>query len=79
MKTIRDIEYVEGVKILVRADFNVPIHDGVVGDDFRIRAALPTINYLLEKGGKVILISHSESNDKTNPSLKPIAERLEKL
>jgi phosphoglycerate kinase len=79
MKTIRDIEYVDGVKVLVRADFNVPIKNGAVGDDFRIRAALPTIDFLIKKGAVVILISHLESNDGTNPSLAPIAKHLEKL
>jgi phosphoglycerate kinase len=79
MKTIRDIEYVDGVKVLVRADFNVPIKHGAVGDDFRIRAALPTIDFLTNKGAVVILISHLESNDGENPSLAPIAKHLEKL
>lgn len=79
MKTIRDIEYVEGVKILVRVDFNVPIKNGVVGDDFRIRAALPTIDFLKNKGATVILISHLESIDGNNPSLEPVAEYLNKL
>jgi phosphoglycerate kinase len=79
MKTIRDIEYVDGVKVLVRADFNVPIKKGAVGDDFRIRAALPTIDYLSKKGAVVILISHLESIDGENPSLAPVAKHLEKL
>ena len=79
MKTIRDIEYVDGVKVLVRADFNVPINKGAVGDDFRIRAALPTIDFLKEKGAVIILISHLESIDGDNPSLAPIAKHLEKL
>lgn len=79
MKTIRDIEYVEGVKVLVRADFNVPIKDGEVVDDFRIRAALPTIKFLKEKGAKVILLSHLESNEGKNLKLKPVADCLKKL
>ncbi len=79
MKTIRDIEYFEGVKVLVRADFNVPIVNGAVGDDFRIRAALPTIDFLLNKGAVVILMSHLEALDGSNPSLEPVAKHLEKL
>ena len=76
MKSIRDIPHFEGVKILVRADFNVPIKNGAVADDFRIRAALPTIDFLREKGAKIILISHIEANEGGNPSLKPIADHL---
>lgn len=79
MKTLKDIEVLEGVKVLLRADFNVPIKDGAVADDFRIRMALPTVQFLTSKGAKVILISHLESADGTNPTLKPIAESLSKL
>ncbi|MEK7641828.1 MAG: phosphoglycerate kinase [Patescibacteria group bacterium] len=76
MKTIKDIPYLEGVKVLVRADFNVPITNGSVVDDFRIRAALPTISYLKEKGATILLISHLEAADGGNPSLEPVAKRL---
>lgn len=79
MKTIEDIEYLEGVKVLVRVDFNVPTKNGTVVNDFRIRAALPTIDWLAQKGAKVILISHMESADGDNPSLEPIAKHLGKL
>lgn len=79
MKTIRDIEYFEGVRILVRVDFNVPVKNSVVVNDFRIRSAMLTIKSLQEKGAKVILISHIESIDGSNPTLEPIANHMIKL
>ena len=79
MKTLSDIPHLEGVKVLVRADFNVPIANGEVADDYRIRMALPTIQFLRKKKAKVILVSHLEAADGDNPSLEPVARRLEKL
>jgi phosphoglycerate kinase len=79
MKTLRDIPALEGVKVLLRADFNVPIRNGKVADDFRIRMALPTIQFLTERDAKVILVSHLESADGKKPSLAPVAEHLQGL
>ena len=80
-KSVKDID-VNGKKVLVRVDFNVPIKDGKIKDDTRMTAALPTINYLLENGAAVILFSHlGRPNDEPDPqySLAPVAKHLANL
>ncbi|WP_154955628.1 phosphoglycerate kinase, partial [Klebsiella grimontii] len=81
-KTIKDVD-LKDKKVLVRVDFNVPLKDGVITNDNRIVAALPTIKYVIENGGKAILFSHlgrvKTEEDKAGKSLKPVAERLREL
>ncbi len=77
MKNIKDVEKLDGVKVLVRLDFNVPVQNGIIVDDFRIQKSLPLIKYLSDKGAKMILVSHIETKD--NPTLEPIAKYLNKL
>ena len=77
--TVKDVE-LKGEKVLVRVDFNVPVKDGVITNDNRITAALPTIKYILEQGGRAILFSHlgrvKEEADKAGKSLAPVAADL---
>lgn len=83
-KTVKDLE-VKGKKVLVRVDFNVPLskeEKGKIADDARIKAAIPTINYLSENGAKVILMSHlGRPKGEANPefALKPVADYLENV
>ncbi|MCH4176657.1 MAG: phosphoglycerate kinase [Streptococcaceae bacterium] len=81
--TVKDVD-LKGKKVLVRVDFNVPLKDGVITNDNRITAALPTIKYIIEQGGKAVLFSHlgrvKEEADKAGKSLAPVAKALsEKL
>lgn len=81
-KVVSDLE-LKDKKVLVRADFNVPMKDGNITNDNRIVEALPTIKYIIEQGGKVILFSHlgkvKTEEDKANLSLQPVANRLSEL
>ncbi|WP_026859929.1 MULTISPECIES: phosphoglycerate kinase [Jeotgalicoccus] len=81
-KTLEDVE-LKGKKVLIRADFNVPMKNGKITDDTRIKAAVKTISYVLAKGGKVILFSHlgriETKEDKREYSLAPVAERLSEI
>ena len=80
-KTVRDID-VKGKKVIVRCDFNVPLKEGVITDDTRITAALPTIKYMLEEGAAVILMSHlgrPEGEANMKYTLAPVAARLSEL
>jgi phosphoglycerate kinase len=78
-KTLNDLN-VKGKTVLVRVDFNVPMEDGVITDDNRIRQALPTLNTLREQGAKIVCFSHlgriKTEEDKANNSLEPIAKKL---
>lgn len=81
-QTVKDLD-LKGKKVLVRVDFNVPLKDGVITDDNRIVAALPTVKYIVEQGGKAILFSHlgrvKTEEDKEGKSLAPVAKRLGEL
>ena len=80
-RTVKDIQPLQGKRVLVRVDFNVPLKNGTITDDTRIRAALPTINYILSNGASAVLMSHLGRPKGVDPSqsLKPVAARLGEL
>lgn len=82
MKTIKDFD-LENKKVIIRVDFNVPIENGVISDDNRIKESIETINYALNHKAKVILLSHlgrvKDESDKIKYTLKPVADRLSEL
>lgn len=76
MRSITELKDIKGKKVLVRVDFNLPMENGIVLDDFRVQKALPTIEFLIKKGAKVILITHL---GKGGATLAPVAEVLNKF
>jgi len=82
LRTLESLGSLDGKRVIVRCDLNVPLRDGVITDDGRVRASLPTINALIEQGARVIICSHLGRPDgEPNPqySLEPVAQRLSEL
>ena len=81
-KTIKDYQ-LENKKVIIRVDFNVPMKEGIITDDTRIKRAIPTIKYAIENGAKVILLSHlgkvKEEGDLQKNNLYPVSIHLQKL
>src|SRR5580698_5978984 len=81
-QTVKDID-LKGKRVLLRADYNVPLKDGVITDDYRIKQSLPTVQYILEQeGSSLVIVSHLGRPDgKVDPtmSLAPVAKRLSEL
>jgi phosphoglycerate kinase len=82
-KTIKDLNNLQGKKVMVRVDFNVPVSNGEVQDVNRIVQSLPTLEYLKEQGAKIILLSHlgrvASEEDKASKSLEVVAAKLAEL
>ncbi len=78
MKTLRDIENLNGVRVFLRLDLNLPIKNGVVMDDFRIRSVLPTIEHLRKGGAKIIIASHLEVLEGEKATLAPVVDAFKK-
>ena len=82
LSSIEKVKSLKNKKVLIRVDFNVPIENGKVKDDYRIVSALPTLNHLISAGAKVVIMAHlGDPGGKPVPelSLKPVAKRLSQL